>query len=96
MILQIKTHKNDIKYEHIYFIRNWILIASQNFEPFRICKKIIFEVIEENLPEIGFLNGICGIDTDKIHSERVQDSFIAALLSGKTLKLNSSCQNIFN
>lgn len=96
MILQIKAHKHDINYEHIFFIRNWILITSQNFEPFRICKKIIFEVIEENLPEIGFLNGIDGIDTNKIHSERVRESFIAAFLSGKTLKLNSTYRNIFN
>lgn len=96
MILQIKAHKHDINYEHIFFIRNWILITSQNFEPFRICKSIIFEIIEENLPEIGFLNGIGGIDTDKTHSERVQDSFIAALLSGKPLKPNFSYQNIFN
>ena len=96
MILQIKAHKHDIDYGHIYFIRNWILIASQNFEPFRICKNIIFEVIEENLPEIGFLNGIDGIDTDKIHSERARDSFIAAFLSGKSLTLKSPYQSIFN
>lgn len=96
MILQIKANKHDINYGHVYFIRNWILIASQNFEPFRICKNIIFDVIEDSLPEIGFLNGVGGIDTNKNYSERMQDSFIAALLSGKSLMLNSLCQNIFN
>ena len=44
---------------------------------------------KEKVYELGLMTGIGGIDNNKTEIQASRDAFLAALLSGKTVELNS-------
>ena len=88
MIIQLRHSSSSIEISNIFYIRNWLLNASFVYVPFRRRKKLMLNLIEEKVDELGFMTGFAGIDKNKTDIEATRDSFIAALLSGKSVKLD--------
>ena len=84
MLLQIKSNKETIRYELIYLIREWLLKASLDYAPFKMCLYIIFEAIEENLIELGEMTGSFGLTVNSTDAEKQRGATMAAIFSGKT------------
>lgn len=71
---------------HIFFTRHWLLHAFEWMPVFVKCKGLIVPLIEENIPELGVLEGCGGLDHSKTMEERHQDAFWAAFLGGVSLE----------
>lgn len=89
MLMQLRHSKNKVRTMHIFYIRNWLSNACFVYEPFKRCKTLMLKLIEEKVYELGLMTGIGGIDNNKTEIQASRDAFLAALLSGKTVELNS-------
>ena len=88
MLMQLRHSKDFVKTIHIFYIRNWLSNARFIYEPFKKCKSIMLKLIEEKIYELGIMTVVGGININKSNEEASRDAFIAALLSGKTVKLD--------
>lgn len=68
--------------ELVYLTRIWLLHAFEWMSPFPECRHLLLELFQENLCELGVLEGPGGLDLDKNMQERMNDAFWAAFLSG--------------
>ena len=71
----------------IYLARTWLLFSFQWMEPFVTCRGLIKKLIHQNVPEVGLLNGPCGLDPKKNTDERISDAFLSALIGGVAVDL---------
>ena len=94
MLMQLRHSSSSIETLHIFYIRNWLLNSSFVYAPFRRCKTLMLKLIEEKVLELGVMLGVGGIDNNKTDIEANRDALIAAVLSGKSVKLDP-CHRFF-
>lgn len=68
--------------QHVLYTRIWISHAFELMPLFAKCKKLIVPLIEENVPELGVLEGPGGLDLSKTMEERYRDAMFGGLLAG--------------
>lgn len=68
--------------ELVYFTRTWLLHAFEWITPFPECRHLLLRLFEENLAELGVLDGPGGLSLQKSQDERIKDAYWAAWLAG--------------
>ena len=72
--------------EHILYTRVWLSQAFESMSRFAKCKELLVSLIEENVPELGVLEGPGGLDLSKPLEERYRDAIFAGFLVGIPLE----------
>lgn len=67
--------------ELVYFTRTWLLHAFEWITPFPECRHLLLRLFEENLDELGVLEGPGGLSLQKSQDERISDAYWAALFA---------------
>lgn len=68
--------------EHILYTRFWLSYAFESMSNFAKCRQLLITLIEENVPELGVLEGPGGLDLSKPLEERYRDAIFAGFLVG--------------
>lgn len=75
--------------EQSLYTRIWLSHAFEWMPLFIRCKELIASLIEENVPELGVLEGPFGLDLSKTMEERYRDALYGGLLGDVPLRRRS-------